>query len=331
MCGCLIPDLGIVTKFGNWLPNLVTGFRHAVFGSAAEPLGPTILIRLEHLDEGVRVAALQTLNKLETAVLSVYTLSYTHCVIRKLSDFDAGVRVAALKVFHRHEIDAAQLAPHAAEIIWKLNDSDRSVRYWAMQTVDRMETAVLAQHAPAILASSFSGEDGGDVSVAALKVFQRRDMDASVLAQHAADIFARLEDRNAAVRVAAIRTLGKMDAEHTAKIVAGLKDSDAGVRMASAQILDGTDVELLAQHAAAIIARLEDSDRSLRRWAVQALSKMEMAMLMEHVPAIVARFGDSDEDVHGLACKLLYGEGGESDDKALDRSLKGGVSEGYSR
>ena len=85
---------------------------------------------------------------------------------------------------------------------------------------------------------------------------------------------------------------------------------------------------LLAQHAAAIIERLEDSDRSLRRWAVQALNKMEMSMLMEHVPAIVARFGDSDEDVHGLACKLLYGEGGESDDKALDRSLKGGVSEG---
>ena len=239
------------------------------------------------------------------------------------------MRVAALKVFHRHEIDAAQLAPHAAEIIWKLSDSDRSVRYWAMQTVDRMETAVLAQHAPAILASGVeSDEDGGDVGVAALKVFQRRDMDASVLAQHAADIVARLEDRNAAVRVAAIRTLGKMEAEHTAKIVAGLKDSDAGVRMASAQMLDGTDVELLAQHAAAIIARLEDSDRSLRRWAVQALNKMEMAMLMEHVPAIVARFGDSDEDVHGLACKLLYGEGGESDDKALDRSLKGGVSEG---
>ena len=41
VCDHLIPDLDIVTKFGKWLPSLVTGFRHAVFGSAAEPLGPT--------------------------------------------------------------------------------------------------------------------------------------------------------------------------------------------------------------------------------------------------------------------------------------------------
>ena len=42
MCDHLIPDPGLVTKFGKWLPSLVTGFRHAVFGSAAEPLGPTL-------------------------------------------------------------------------------------------------------------------------------------------------------------------------------------------------------------------------------------------------------------------------------------------------
>ena len=41
MCDHLIPDSGLVTKFGKWLPSLVTGFRHAVFGSAVEPLGPT--------------------------------------------------------------------------------------------------------------------------------------------------------------------------------------------------------------------------------------------------------------------------------------------------
>ena len=41
MCDHLIPDPGLVTKFGKWLPSLVTGFRHAVFGSAVEPLGPT--------------------------------------------------------------------------------------------------------------------------------------------------------------------------------------------------------------------------------------------------------------------------------------------------
>ena len=41
MCDHLIPDSGLVTKFGKWLPSLVTRFRHAVFGSAVEPLGPT--------------------------------------------------------------------------------------------------------------------------------------------------------------------------------------------------------------------------------------------------------------------------------------------------
>ena len=66
-----------------------------------------------------------------------------------------------------------------------------------------------------------------------------------MLEKHAATIVAKLEDSSAGVRIAAVRTLGKLEPsmleKHAAAIVAKLKDSDAGVRIAAVDTLYGSN------------------------------------------------------------------------------------------
>ena len=84
----------------------------------------------------------------------------------------AGVRWAALKTVGK--LDAPALAPHAAALVAKLEDSEYYVRKAAVETLGKLDAAALAQHAAALVAM--------------------------------------LEDSDHDVRKAAVETLGKLDA-----------------------------------------------------------------------------------------------------------------------
>ena len=121
--------------------------------SATIAVPPPIVAKLEDPDESVRIAALETLGKLEPAALA----PHTDAIVAKLVDSDKGVRCAALGALRK--LGAAVLAPHAAAIVAKLEDSEEQVYHAAWRTLGpylrhgKLEPAVLAGHASAIVAT----------------------------------------------------------------------------------------------------------------------------------------------------------------------------------
>ena len=94
----------------------------------------------------------------------------------------------------------------------------------------------------------------------------------------------QLEDSHREVRLAAVSTLGKLEAaalaQHAGAIVAKLEDSDWGVRKAAVLTLGMLEAAALAQHADAIVAKLKHSDGGVRGASVSALGKLEAAALL---------------------------------------------------
>jgi HEAT repeat protein/outer membrane murein-binding lipoprotein Lpp len=134
-------------------------------------------------------------------------------------------------------------------------------------------------------------------------------LDAATLAQHAPALVARIEDSNWHVRRAAVSTLGQLDAatlaQHAPALLALLEDSDSDVREAAVSTLGQLDAATLAQHAPAILARLEHSDSDVREAAVSTLGQLDAATLAQHAPALLARLKDFDWFVRRAAVSTL--------------------------
>ena len=77
--------------------------------------------------------------------------------------------------------------------------------------------------------------------------------------------------------------LGQLDAavlaQHAAAIVARLKDSNSQTRCYAVQLLGTLEAAALAQHEAAVVARLGNSDADVRLAAVEVLGLLEVAAL----------------------------------------------------
>ena len=72
--------------------------------------------------------------------------------------------------------------------------------------------------------------------------------------------------------------------EHARAVVAKLEDSDWDVRLAAVETLGQLEAAVLAEHAPAVVAMLEDSDWDIRLAAVETLGKLKAVTLAEHVP-----------------------------------------------
>ena len=149
--------------------------------------------------------------------------------------------------------DNARLLPHLSY----LDDSDWAVRARALRTLGKLEPAILAQHAHAVLA--------------------------------------RLEDSNSRVREAALKTLGKLEptllAQHAGAVVARLEDSFLYVRRAALDTLGKLKPATLAQHADAVVARLRHPLDDVM--ALKTLGKLEPEALALHANALIAKLEES--------------------------------------
>ena len=139
----------------------------------------------------------------------------------------------------------------------QLEDSDWRVRYNALNALDYLEPAALAQYAGAMVA--------------------------------------RLEDSQSNVREVALKALGNLEpavlAQHAAAVVATLEDSIDEVRVYALLTLGNLEPMTLAQHAGAVVAKLEDDDYYVRQKALMTLGKLDPATLAQ--PGITAAIADS--------------------------------------
>ena len=102
--------------------------------------------KLEDSSECERKAALETMSKLEPAVLA----RHTSVLIAKLEDSSECVRKAALETMSK--LKPAVLALHASAFIAKLEDSSECVRKTALETMSKLEPAMLALHTSVLIA-----------------------------------------------------------------------------------------------------------------------------------------------------------------------------------
>ena len=116
---------------------------------------------------------------------------------------DAVVRRAAVEALGK--LEAAVLAQYAPALVAKLEHSNRRVRQSAVEALGKLEAAVLAQYAPALVAELENRKAG--VRLAVVQALGK--LEAAVLAQHAPAIVAKLNSEpNVDVRRAAKELLG---------------------------------------------------------------------------------------------------------------------------
>ena len=145
----------------------------------------------------VRDAAWEVLTKLGAEE----TLAqHAAVLVAKLEDFNWQVQMAARVVMHKLE----PAAGHMDAVVAKLEDSEKIVRYYAVETLGELDVATLAQHGAALVA--------------------------------------KLDDSEKIVRQAAAQSLGKLDlatlAQHEQAIAKAAKeDKDYGVRRAADEVL----------------------------------------------------------------------------------------------
>ena len=261
-------------------------------------------------DSGVRKTAVETLGRLEPASLAQHGAA----LVARLGDSDWRVRQAAVQTLGK--LDSASLAQHGAALVASLIDPYEAA--WEVLTKLGAEET-LAQHVAVIVAKL---EDSDfRVRYGAVKTLGK--LDSASLAQHGAALVARLVDSNWQVRMVAWEVVTKLGAEetlarHAAVIAAKLEDSEWCVRRVAVQMLGKLDQAALAQHSAALVARLEDryEEQSyfgggrfpVRQAAVETLRRLDLATLAQHQQAIakVAK-EDKDSDVRRAADKVLAG------------------------
>ena len=180
-------------------------------------------------------------------------------------------------------VDVLLLQP-LNEVLARLDDPDSNVRAMALATLQRhgkMEPAMLAQHADAVIAML---EDSSDfVCVAALITLC--ELEPVTLAQHANAVVARLDDSALEVHYAALATLGKLEpvtlAQYADPVVARLEDASWVVRRQALSTLCNLEPVTLAQHAKALITKLEDSSEHVRNAALTTLAALPLVVTQD--------------------------------------------------
>ena len=290
-----------------------------------------VVARLEDSEAGVRTAALETMGRLEQARLDLYA----HILIPMLEDSSWDVREGAIialgflepdKIVRQtgdyvnvrdvrlralqtlFKLEPAMLAQHADAVLARLEDWDDQVRKWALETLSKLEPATFAQHVDAVLAtlkdSSWDVRAGAMIALGTLEP--------ATLAQHVDALGKGLRDPDCDVCKGALETLGKLEpatlAQHADAVVYRLNDRAWYVRLGALQTLGKLEPATLAQHADAVLARLEDEPEphaQVRKEALMTLAKLEPAKLAQYANAVLAMLEDVDHDVREEAMRTL--------------------------
>ena len=290
-----------------------------------------VVARLEDSEAGVRTAALETMGRLEQARLDLYA----HILIPMLEDSSWDVREGAIialgflepdKIVRQtgdyvnvrdvrlralqtlFKLEPAMLAQHADAVLARLEDWDDQVRKWALETLSKLEPATFAQHVDAVLAtlkdSSWDVRAGAMIALGTLEP--------ATLAQHVDALGKGLRDPDCDVCKGALETLGKLEpatlAQHADAVLARLENYDYRVRKGALQTLGKLEPATLAQHADAVLARLEDEPEphaQVRKEALMTLAKLEPAKLAQYANAVLAMLEDVDHDVCEEAMRTL--------------------------
>ena len=136
-----------------------------------------VVALLEDDDADVRLMAVETLGKLEAAALAQHAAA----VVGKLEDSDANVRlVAAVQTLGK--LDAASLAPHAAALKSMLEDSEVTVQLGARLPLHKLEPA--AGHMDAVVGILVDSAWDSEWRLRHAAVETLGKLDAALLAQH---------------------------------------------------------------------------------------------------------------------------------------------------
>ena len=110
-------------------------------------------------------------------------------------------------------------------------------------------------------------------------------------------ILSRLENPNAAVRVAALRSFEALSEQdrvaHAGRIVSRLEDYDAAVRVVALQTFRLLPGQVRVPHAARIVSLLEDPVAVVRAVALQSFQALPEQERVPHAARIVSLLEDS--------------------------------------
>ena len=113
-------------------------------------------------DAAVRVSAYGALHKIEP------TAGHIETILPSLEDSELQVRVAAVRALGN--LEPVELAKYAAVLVARLEESDQDVRRWAVETLAKLELAELAKYAE-VLQKRANEDVREDVREAATKAF----------------------------------------------------------------------------------------------------------------------------------------------------------------
>ena len=191
--------------------------------------GPAIAARLDDKQKGVRLAALQALKRVPPDVL----FEYAPAIMDRLEDVDNDVREAAQELLELLD-SATVLPPSTALQMRRLQDTDPSVRTVAIQALAK-ESALLEKLAPVLVQSlaisRFHVRQGALEALAALSPH--------ALDPYRDDVAKCLKDSHQQVRMAALRTLARLEPEDLAEVcVPPHSSSLAGPKAAAPRLID---------------------------------------------------------------------------------------------
>lgn len=272
-----------------------------------------IVEMLDFPDRRVRAEAVHTMVYMDPALAAVHA----GAIVRALGDrSDSGIHPAAHGILvslgrdSRVEVRLAAAKP-VAEM---LCDSNSNVREGAMQTLLHMDPLVCAFHAGAIVRMSDPSCNTTSTKDAAARALDKLLLDSSeeVHLQTAKSIGDILGDSSWIVRMAAVRTLGKLElvgclAPFVGAIVRMLDDPVGRVYTEAVCALQRQPPASLSLYVDDVARKLCDSHVDVRFDAVTTLGRMETAVLVRRADVIVRILGDVDFLVREAALNVLRG------------------------
>lgn len=259
--------------------------------------GPAIAARLEDKQKGVRLAALQALKRVPPDVL----FDYAPAIMDRLDDVDNDVRDAAQELLELLD-SATVLPPSTALQMRRLQDTDPSVRTVAIQALAR-ESALLEKLAPVLVQSLSISRF--HVRLGALEAL-------TALSPHALDpqrdaVAKCLKDSHQQVRMAALRTLARLEPEDLAEVRRRLRPRPTdGASQPTLRPTTPPPRLALPRQVADEIAKLIDlSDPFLSEGAITTLTNLEPAVLSRYAAQISCCRFDEQPDVRQAASRAV--------------------------